>query len=63
MFIVTAGTIFMTTYYSFHISKILAPYIGWIQFPWRLLPILLFGLSFIAAGVIIPKKFTKLSFY
>ncbi|VVA44093.1 conserved membrane hypothetical protein [Candidatus Roizmanbacteria bacterium] len=62
MFIVTAGTIFMTTYYSFHISKILAPYIGWIQFPWRLLPILLFGLSFIAAGVIIPKKFTKLSF-
>jgi len=63
MLIVTAGTTFMTTYYSYSISKLLSPYIGWIQFPWRLLPISLFGLSFIASGIFIPKKFNKLSFF
>ncbi len=63
MIVMTIGTTFMTTYYSYNISKVLAPYIGWIQFPWRLLPISLFGLSFMASGIIISKKFNKLSLF
>lgn len=62
MILLTICATFMTTYYSYSLSKILSPYIGWIQFPWRLLTISLFGLSFIAGGIIIPKKFAKLSF-
>lgn len=63
MILLTIGTTFMITYYSYSISKVLAPYIGWIQFPWRLLTISLFGLSFFASGIIIPKKINKLSFF
>jgi hypothetical protein len=63
MVMMTLGVTFMTTYYSYFISKVLSPYIGWIQFPWRLLTISLFGLSFIAAGILIPKKFGKSSLF
>jgi len=62
MAILAITSIFMTTYYSFNISSILYPYIGWIQFPWRLLSFSLFGLSFLAAGLIIPKKLKKFGF-
>lgn len=62
MILLTIVSTFMTTYYSYSLSKILSSYIGWIQFPWRLLTISLFGLGFIAGGIIIPKKFAKLSF-
>ena len=62
MIVITIGATFMTTYYSYYISRALSSYIGWIQFPWRLLTISAFGLSFLAAGIFFPKKIGKLSF-
>lgn len=60
--LITLVTIFLTTYLSLPISKELANLIGWFQFPWRLLTISLFGLSFLSAGLFIPKKIKKFGF-
>jgi len=55
-------SLYLTTYISLPVSKMLANYIGWFQFPWRLLIISLFGLSFLSAGIFISKKLKKFSF-
>jgi hypothetical protein len=60
--LITFITLYLTTYLSLPISKILENLIGWFQFPWRLLIISLFGLSFLSAGLFVPKKLKKFSF-
>lgn len=60
--LITFITLYLTTYLSLPVSKILANLIGWFQFPWRFLIISLFGLSFLSAGLFIPKKLKKFSF-
>lgn len=51
-FMMTIGAIFLTSYQSSFVWEIFKPVLSFFQFPWRFIPIALFGLAFFAAHFI-----------
>ncbi|GAB4219343.1 MAG: 6-pyruvoyl-tetrahydropterin synthase-related protein [Candidatus Microgenomates bacterium] len=60
--LLTFTFIYLTTYLSYPLSKLLNNYLGFFQFPWRFLVFILFGISFFSAAIKSPKKINFLKF-